>query len=199
MTASKQPKYTIGQSVRIAGIPTIYRIDDYELINGSHVYHLEGTPTTSLYAEDTLEPVEEDHDIIAVELEPMFDVGESVTIDGVPSVYRVIDMYPEFVYELQDVETGEIIEMDETVLAPASATKSNGEAVKMAKENAREQSAKEAAERKAKRKQQREDIDNLLDIANWNRKKYEETGDEAFREKEREQYKKIAELTMDNA
>ncbi|MED3649997.1 hypothetical protein [Heyndrickxia sporothermodurans] len=36
------------------------------------------------------------------------------------------------------------------------------------------------ARRKAERKAKAEQIDNLLDIANWNRRKLAETGDESY-------------------
>jgi hypothetical protein len=48
------------------------------------------------------------------------------------------------------------------------------------KPTAREISAKEAEERKAARKAQAAEIDNLLDIAHWNRNMLEKTNDERY-------------------
>jgi hypothetical protein len=48
------------------------------------------------------------------------------------------------------------------------------------KPTAREISAKEAEERKAARKARGEEIDNLLDIAHWNRTMLEKTNDERY-------------------
>lgn len=48
------------------------------------------------------------------------------------------------------------------------------------KPTAREISAQEAEERKAARKARGIEIDNLLDIANWNRKMLDKTNDEAY-------------------
>jgi hypothetical protein len=49
--------------------------------------------------------------------------------------------------------------------------------------SARELSAQEAERRKKERKEKAAQIDNLLDIANWNRKMYEKTGDESYNDR----------------
>lgn len=61
---------------------------------------------------------------------------------------------------------------------------------------ARELSAKEADDRKKARKQKAEDIDNLLEIAFWNRQQFEKTGDAAFRDAVIATEEKLAELVV---
>jgi hypothetical protein len=203
-----QPKFTVGDYVKIHGIPTVYRIDQVEGFDNYHAYHLEGTPDTSLYGEDVLEAIDYETDIDEAGGEyiiPLFDVGDTVQIDGCPEVYKVIGAFPEMIYALQDVATNEIIDMDECVLKTFDGEITENqivkESVKMAKEpkeerklTPREESSREAERRKQARKQKAADIDTLLEIAFWNRKQFEATGDEAFAEKEREQYAKIKEI-----
>lgn len=115
------------------------------------------------------------------------------------------ETWTDLVYELVDVVTSEWLEADAEDLElladeanadrymqtidyknyPRNQTFSYGkETVSMAKGERkltpREQSAKEAEERKQARKEKAEQIDNLLDIANWNRKMLEKTNDEAY-------------------
>lgn len=59
---------------------------------------------------------------------------------------------------------------------------------------AREISAKVAAEKAKLAKERGEKIDNLLDIANWNRRMLAKTGDESYGEKVAEVEKEIAKL-----
>jgi hypothetical protein len=216
-----KPKFKLDQPVRIAGLIPVYQIIECKIAGGNYVYRLEGMPDTSFYAEDVLEPASDDDVEFAVEhatggeyIIPLFDVGDTVQIDGTPEVYRIVGAFPEMIYALQDVQTNEIIDMDECVLKAfdgdvikeydendINALYNRLEAEKMAKEpkeerklSAREESSREAERRKQARKQKAADIDNLLDIANWNRKQFEATGEEAFAEKEREQYAKIEDL-----
>lgn len=211
----KRPKFNVGDYVKISGIQTIYRIDGVRPATnwGMFTYHLETTPETSSYTEDVLEPVADVMPSDEVEshgeyIIPLFDVGDTVQIDGTPEVYRVVGAFPEMIYALQDVQTNEIIDMDECVLkafdgdVTFTETKNEKESVEMAKEpkeerklTPREESSREAERRKQARKQKAADIDNLLDIANWNRKQFEATGDGSYAEKEREQYAKITEIT----
>jgi hypothetical protein len=110
--------------------------------------------------------------------------------------------YNEVVYEVLDAVTGEFLEADGEDVEfvtdaehavdylrenPPSTELVNyiGGVPNMAKQEprkptAREISAKEAEERKAARKAQAAEIDNLLDIANWNRRMLEETNDERY-------------------
>jgi hypothetical protein len=107
--------------------------------------------------------------------------------------------YNEVVYEVLDAVTGEFLEADGedvgfvTDAEHASAYlaenppeyKPIGRAVTMAKQEprkptAREISAKEAEEKKQARKARATEIDNLLDIAQWNRSMLEKTNDEWY-------------------
>jgi hypothetical protein len=109
------------------------------------------------------------------------------------------EAYNEVVYEVLDAVTGEFLEADGedvefvTDAGHASAylaenppaPKYIGGVSNMAKQEprkptAREISAKEAEERKAARKAKAVEIDNLLDIAHWNRKMLEKTNDERY-------------------
>lgn len=214
--SANHPKFTVGDYVRITGVSTVYRIDGYSLTNETHTYHLEGTPETSQYAEDVLEAIadfETDLDDIEAELiVPLFDVGDTVQVHGSPEKYHVITAWPEMIYGLVDTETDEYIEMDEYVLKPVDGvindegitadriSEIKTEVAEMAKERKltpREISNQEADKRKQARKERAAEIDNLLDIANWNRKQFEATGDEAFEEKERDQYEAIKKLQAD--
>lgn len=205
---ANQPRYNVDDYVKITGQPTIYRIDHVEVVADHTVYHLEGTPETSLYAEDVLEAVVNGFNTDEVDngeyIIPLFDVGETVQIEGCPEVYRIVGAFPEMIYALEDLHTHEIIDMDECVLkafdgdVSTENTQKQTEVAEMAKGERkltpREESSREATRLKQAKKQKAADIDNLLDIAIWNRRKYEETGDEAFAEKEREQYAKITEM-----
>lgn len=61
----------------------------------------------------------------------------------------------------------------------------------------RELSAKEADERKKARKQKAEEIDNLLEIAFWNREMFEKTGDASYKDAVIATEAKLAELTKE--
>jgi hypothetical protein len=209
LSDEKQPKFTIGDYVQIHGILTVYKIDKVDIRDAVNVYHLEGFGeiwhTEEVLVLASKKEVESD-DSPGEYIIRLFDVGDTVQIDGTPEVYRVIGAFPEMIYALEDLATNEIIDMDECVIKPFDTDGNfditNKGAVEVAKEpkeerklSAREESSREAERRKQARKQKAADIDNLLDIANWNRKQYEATGDEAFAEKEREQYAKITEIT----
>jgi hypothetical protein len=135
-----------------------------------------------------------------------FNFGDLVRVDGYwPRVFRVLGyrnesyFYPnenwsEIVYELTDASSGEWLEADEADLTLAE-TADNAEAwlrenpptqphtsvkIKPEKPSARELSAQEAEKRKSERKTRAEQIDNLLDIANWNRRMLDKTSDDAY-------------------
>jgi hypothetical protein len=61
----------------------------------------------------------------------------------------------------------------------------------------RELSGQEADRRKAARKQKAEDIDNLLEIAFWNREMFEKTGDDSYKDAVIATEAKLAELTKE--
>ncbi|AZU61019.1 hypothetical protein [Neobacillus mesonae] len=115
--------------------------------------------------------------------------------------------WTDIVYELYDVATSDWIEASEedlTLVAEADQaeeylavnpapvepsltidiSKFFGGVTNMAKQErkptARELSAKEAEERRKARKEREAEINNLLDIARWNRKMLEKTNDEAY-------------------
>jgi hypothetical protein len=112
------------------------------------------------------------------------------------------EAYNEVVYEVLDAVTGEFLEADgedvEFVTDAEHAadylrenppvpelTNYIGGVPNMAKQEprkptAREISAKEAEERRVARKARGEEIDNLLDIAQWNRTMLEKTNDERY-------------------
>lgn len=125
------------------------------------------------------------------EFEEEFDFGDRVKVDGygerifnVDGYSLIVSKYPggewtEVVYDLTAVDNGEWIEadQDDLTLAEPAINDSDGWPQPF-KGGVRRMKEKP----KAKPLTKREEIDNLLDIANWNRARYEATGDKAYQE-----------------
>lgn len=177
MTIEKQPQFNFGDLVRVAGYwPQVFVVDGrrkehYEYPDEEWtemVYELHGAFTL-----EWLEADVEDLTLVAPAAnadEYLTTVGQpTIDLANIPSVeeYGLTDLISEMDYELYLTGLGERTMKSKEPRKPT----------------ARELSAQEAERRKAARKERADQIDNLLDIANWNRRKFAETSEQEYAEK----------------
>ncbi|MEK4910613.1 hypothetical protein [Niallia sp. FSL M8-0099] len=162
MTNEKQPQFNFGDLVRVAGYwPQVFVVDGrrkehYEYPDEEWtemVYELHGAFTL-----EWLEADVEDLTLVA----PAANAEEYLTTVGQPT----IDL-TELIIGV-DWAKGE----DRTMYGK--------QPKEPRKPTARELSAQEAERRKQAKKERADQIDNLLDIANWNRKKFADTGEQEY-------------------
>jgi hypothetical protein len=153
-----KPQFNFGDIVKVEGYyPQTFIVDGYR----EEQYHYPGEQWTDLVYElhcaNSLEWLEADEDDLTF-------------VAAAEEAERYLAENPP--YEPMRSETNEVI-----------SRMFGGDEMKPdqpRKPTARELSAKEAEERKAARKAQAAEIDNLLDIAHWNRRMLEKTNDERY-------------------
>jgi hypothetical protein len=156
-----KPQYNFGDLVRINGyFPRLFEIDGRRI---EHWQYAEEQWTDVVYevydvlSSDWIECAEEDITLVAEA-----DQAEEYLAANPPDYEVPAQDKPEWMTFM--------FGGDETM----------SKAKEPRKPTAREISAREAEERKAARKARREQIDNLLDIAQWNRNMLEKTSDERY-------------------
>jgi hypothetical protein len=156
-----KPEYNFGDIVRVNGyFPRIFEIDG---IRTEHWQYKDESWVDTVYevydvlTSDWIECAEEDITLV-VEA----DKAEDYLVANPPNYEAPAPAMPDWMTFI----TGG----DETMSKPKEPRKPT----------AREISAKEAEERRAARKARGEEIDNLLDIAQWNRTMLEKTNDERY-------------------
>jgi hypothetical protein len=156
-----KPQYNFGDLVRINGyFPRLFEIDGRRI---EHWQYAEEQWTDVVYevydvlSSDWIECAEEDITLVAEA-----DQAEEYLAANPPDYEVPAQDKPEWMTFM--------FGGDETM----------SKAKEPRKPTAREISAKEAEERKAARKALGEEIDNLLEIAQWNRNMLEKTNDEAY-------------------
>ncbi|NRG33922.1 hypothetical protein [Niallia circulans] len=174
MTNEKQPQFNFGDLVRVAGYwPQVFVVDGrrkehYEYPDEEWtemVYELHGAFTL-----EWLEADVEDLTLVA----PAANAEEYLNGIGQPTIDLTDYMSPLTERESEIIEREFNRGMEEMRMLYGKQPK------EPRKPTARELSAQEAERRKAARKERADQIDNLLDIANWNRKKFAETGEQEY-------------------
>jgi hypothetical protein len=156
-----KPEFNFGDIVRVNGYyPRLFEIDGRRIENWQYAEEQWTDIVYEVYdvlTSDWIECAEEDLTLV-VEA----DMAEDYLAANPPNYEAPAPTMPDW---MTFINGG-----DETMSKPKEPRKPT----------ARELSAKEAEERKAARKARGEEIDNLLDIAQWNRTMLEKTNDEAY-------------------
>lgn len=157
MTNEKQPQFNFGDLVRVAGYwPQVFVVDGRRKEHYEYPDEEWTEMVYELHGAFTLEWLEADVEDLTL-VAPAANADEYLTTVGQPTI------------DLTPYKNGEEYGMlyGKQPKEPRKPT-------------ARELSAQEAERRKAARKERADQIDNLLDIANWNRKKFAETGEQEY-------------------
>lgn len=174
MTNEKQPQFNFGDLVRVAGYwPQVFVVDGRRKEHYEYPDEEWTEMVYELHGAFTLEWLEADVEDLTL-VAPAANAEEYLTTVGQPT-----------------------IDLTELIIGDGYGMLYGKQPKEPRKPTARELSAQEAERRKAARKERADQIDNLLDIANWNRKKFAETGEQEYAAKIAEveaELKKICEI-----